>query len=348
MSPTETAVRDDSERQRKRRRSTQRRGGFGVPSKNQETGEFSLSVRSPGQPNRYKTMQLSLSEPGPDEECSITLEPIAEYHLPFMPTGFKEGAVEGQPQLSKAALPCGHGFNAMALLYHFAKNSMTCPFCRAGHANVQINETSIPKHVRWHFVRHLESMKAQETSEQIAADAASATSMLEQEVRHGHGFIPLTRIVLLLFAYDSADGSGSEPPLLALELPLTSSLNLDNLMFASFGFSLAQLNLNLLRLPVRPAAFELGIGLQSLYHGDMLLFRTVRFPSVGATHRVVFARNTLPEGPGEPMAIEVHTMPGVDGLNVFHRIAWAVSIPTFSNFMLSAVQNSGQDEFAAV
>jgi hypothetical protein len=172
--------------------------------------------------------------------------------------------------------------------------------------------------------------------------------MLEQEVRHGHGFIPLTRIVLLLFAFDSADGSGSEPPMLALELPLTSSLNLDSLMFASFGFSLAQLNLNLLRLPVRPAAFELGIGVQSLYHGNMLLFRTVRFPSVGATHRVVFARNTLPEGPGEPMAIEVHTMPGVDGLNVFHRIAWAVSIPTFSNFMLSAVQNSGQDEFAAV
>ena len=334
---------------RKRRKAGPGRPPQGVPTTDAATGQVSLFVRSPGAFKRYKTMLLSLSEPAPDEECSITLEPMAEYQLPFLPPSLKEGIVEGQPKLTKASLPCGHGFNAQALLYHFAKNSMTCPFCRAGHEKVQINEQSVPKHLRWLFTRHLESMKAQDSSEQVATDAAEASRMLEQEVRHGGGFLPMTRVVLLLFAFDSADdGSGPTEPTMVLELPLTSSLNQGVLEFASFGYSLAQLNLNLLRLPNRPTAFELGIGVQSLFHGDTLLFRTVRFPSDGAHHRVVFARNIMPDARGDPMAIQVSTMPGIERLNVFYRMSWTVSVFTFSNIMLDAARNSGHAEFAAV
>ena len=352
MSPPSTTLTTATtdERRRKRRKAGQARPPQGVPTKDPATGQVSLFVRSPGAFNRYKAMLLSLSEPAPDEECCITLEPISEYRLSFLPPSFKEGIMEDHPSLTKASLPCGHGFNALALLYHFAKNSMTCPFCRAGHDKVQINEQSIPKHLRWLFTQHLESMKAQDNSEQIANDAAEASRMLEQEVSHGGGFLPMTRIVLLLFAFDSADddGSGSTEPMMALELPLTSSLNLGVLEFASFGYSLAQLNLNLLRLPNRPRAFELGVGVQSLFHGNMLLFRTVRFPSDGANHRVVFARNTMPDNAGEAMAIQVSTMPGLDRLNVFYRMSWTVSVPAFSNIMLDAARNSGQGEFAAV
>ena len=36
------------------------------------------------------------------------------------------------PTKTAARLPCGHRFNAMALVVHFAKNNLQCPLCRKG------------------------------------------------------------------------------------------------------------------------------------------------------------------------------------------------------------------------
>ena len=321
----------------------------GTPVQDPETGQYSLSVRAA---QRSKTLLLQLSEPAPDEECSITLESIPDYRLPFLQDG-PNSVLETQPNLTKASLPCGHGFNALALLYHFAKNSMTCPICRAGHAKAVMTEQSIPVHVRKHFSRHLASLRAEESHEQIAADALAAARMLEQEVsrRNNSGFMPMTRIVLILYAFDtldvySGDGLSLVEPTLALELPLTSSLDMGTLAFESFGYSLAQLNLNLLRLPTRPRGFEVGIGIQSLFHGNLLLFRTVRFPATGALHRVVFARDAQPT---DPLAVEILTMPGVEDFNVFYRLRWVVALPAFSNMvLLSASQDADGAQIAAV
>ena len=310
---------------------------YGTITQDPATGLFSMLVRSSvGGGTRFnKSIQLSLTEPAADEECNIGLEPIAEYRLPFMPADASLSVTEGQRALTKASLPCGHGFNALALLYHFTKNSMTCPFCRAGHAKVLMSELSIPLSVRGHFTAHLAAMRAEENKEQTEMDAIEATRVMEQEVRRSNGFLPLTRVVLLLFAYDSMDGSGATEPVLALELPLTSSLSLDTLVFASFGYSVAQLNLNLLRLPTRPTGFEIAIGLQSLYHGSLPLFRTARFPSTGPEQRVVFARDLHPS---EAMAVHVSTMAGVEGFSVFCRMTWIVSAPTFSNMLVEAAR----------
>jgi hypothetical protein len=294
-----------------------------------------MLVRSVNGGSRYKSTLLSLSEPAEGEECTIGLEPISGYRLSFMPQESSLSVLEDQPALTKASLPCGHGFSALALLYHFAKNSMTCPYCRAGHAKILMSEQSIPAHVRGHFTRHLAAMYAEENREQSELDAVEATRVMEQEVRRSSGFLPLSRVVLLLFAYDSMDGSGAAEPMLALELPLTSSLSLGTLVFASFGYSVAQLNLNLLRLPTRPTGFEIAIGLQSLYHGSLPLFRTARFPSTGPEQRVVFARDLHP---GEAMAVHVSTMAGVEGLSVFCRMTWIVSAPTFSTMLVEAAR----------
>ena len=318
---------------RKRPRTAARK--YGTPTQDPGTGLFTMLVRSAGGGSRFKSIQLSLSEPAGDEECHIGLEPIAEYRLSFMPQESALSVVEGHPALTKASLPCGHGFNALALLYHFAKNSMTCPFCRAGHAKTLMSEQSVPLGAREHFARHLAAVRAEENREQSEMDAVEATLVMEQEVRRSNGFLPLTRVVLLLFAYDSMDGSGAPEPMLALELPLTSSLSMGTLVFASFGYSVAQLNLNLLRLPTRPTGFEIAIGLQSLYHGSLPLFRTVRFPATGAEQQVVFARD-LPAG--EPMAVHVSTMAGVERLSVFCRLTWIVSAPTFSHMLVEAAR----------
>ena len=362
MSPP-TAEVNNSNNNRKRQRQVQHaarkiRVMQGIPIRNRETGQYTLLARSAGLARQSKTLLLELSEPTPYEECIIAMEAIKDYRLPFMPAGMHDGVVEAMPELTKASLPCGHGFNALALLYHFAKNSMTCPFCRAGHEKHQLNLNSVPKHLRWHFTRHLEATHAEEAREQIAADAATAANMLEQEVSRGAGtsFMPMTRVVLLLFAYGSADSSNNqgqtggtgpaEDPMLVLELPLTSSLNLATLAFASFGYSLAQLNLNLLRLPTRPQSFELAIGMQSMFHGSLTLFRTTRFPAVGPEHRVVFARDMPAEG-SLSMAIQVSTMPGVHGMNVFYRMSWTVSIDAFASMVMHAARESGGDNVIA-
>lgn len=314
-----------------------------MPLQDPETGQYSLLVRAA---QRNKTLLLSLSEPRPDEECSIALESIPDYRLPFLPDG-PQPVLESQPALTKACLPCGHGFNAMALLYHFAKNSMTCPICRAGHAKAVMSVQCVPAHVRKHFSRHLATLRAEESHEQIAADALTAARVLEQEVsrRNNSGFMPMTRIVLIVYAFDTMDvysnhGSSLVEPTLALELPLTSSLETGTLAFESFGYSLAQLNLNLLRLPSRPRGFEIGVGIQSLLHGNMLLFRTVRFPATGALHRVVFARDAQPT---DPLAVEILTMPGVEDFNVFYRLRWVVSLPAFSNMVLLSASRGADD-----
>lgn len=355
MSPpattTPAAEKKTSRKKRPRQRSRQLNG---VPTLDEETGQYTLQVRTPRAQRGSKTLVLRLSEPAADEECSITLEPMREYRLPFVPEEEAQNCVVvGEPALTKASLPCGHGFHALALLYHFAKNSMTCPICRAGHAKAQITEQSVPFHMRKHFAAHLASLRAEESNEQIAADAVAAARMLELEVSrlNNSGFMPMTRVVLILYVFDTMElwrrdlpGQPLVEPILALELPLTSSLNLGILEFESSGYSLGQLNLNLLRLPSRPAAFEVGVGVQSLLHGSMLLFRTVRFPSTGAMHRVVFARNSLPN---EPLAIEVLTMAGVEGLNTFHRLRWAVPVSSFSNMLLLSVTRNMQEEEGA-
>jgi hypothetical protein len=257
--------------------------------------EHSISVRSSGPIERSKSVALQLTAPGEDEECTIAMEPIAQYRLPFLPAEAMACVWEDRPALTKAILPCGHGFSAMALLYHFAKNSMTCPCCRAGHDGVKMGLQSVPTHLRDKFARHLETVQADEVREQIASDAIAATRAMEYEVRLGVS-LPMTRVVLSLHAFESMDSS---EPRLVLEIPLTSSLALGNLAFASYGYYLHQLNLNLRLLPTRPRAFELAVGMQNIFHGSMPLFKTVRFPAEGAGHRIVFASGN------ETMAVEV-------------------------------------------
>lgn len=347
MSPPDTEV--QPEQPRKRQRAAQvppkRRPANGVPFKDQESGKYTLLARAY---QRGKKLEISLSEPGPNEECSITLDPISDYRLPFLPQEVPSCVMTGEPGLTKASLPCGHSFNAMALLYHFTKNSMTCPICRAGHPHAQMASQSLPFHARKHFTQHLESLHTQEVNDQIAADANLAARILQQEVsrRASGGFMPMTRIVLLLHAYDSMDAGSGQDPTWTWELPLTSSLNLGVLEFESFGYSLAQLNLNLLRLPTRPRGFEAAIGIQSLYYGSMVMFRTVRFPSTGSLHRVVFARDAEPT---DPLAIEVITMDGCPDFNVFYRLRWVISVGAFSNMvLLTATRNHVDAEMVAV
>jgi hypothetical protein len=323
-------------RQRKRQRKP-----VAVPAPDPEPSR--LIVRSMGPIDQCKSLSLTISEPEKNEECMIAMEPISDYRLPFMPE--PAVALLSRPTLTKATLPCGHGFNALAVLYHFAKNSMTCPCCRAGHDKVQMGELSIPPHLRRVFSQHLEQVRAEETREQIASDAISATRALEQEVRSlglMGGSLPVTRVMLTLHVYPSLDDGSSVS--WAQELPLTSSLSLGGLAFVSYGYFLRQVNLNLRLLPFRPVAFEIAVSLQNMQYGHWPLFRTARFPAEGPGRRVVFASG---RGPAESMAVEIETGPSVDGSPVLTRMSWSVPIDAFSEMLLGMARED-MGEIAAV
>jgi len=294
-----------------------------------DPGPSRLIVRSMGPVLESKSLCLTLTEPEKNEECAITMDPIADYRLPFyLPEPCT--LLLSRPKLTKATLPCGHGFSALALVYHFAKNSMTCPCCRAGHERVQMGEQSIPPHLRRAFSEHLERVKADETREQIASDAIAATRALEQEVwTMGAGSLPVTRVVLTLHAYSIADDGSTSS--WAQELPLTSSLSPGGLAFVSYGYYLRQVNLNLRLLPIRPTAFEIEVGLQNILHGPWPLFRTARFLAEGPGRRIVFASG---RGPAEGMAVEVETGASVDGCPLLTRLCWGVPVDSFSNMLL--------------
>lgn len=305
----------------------------GVVTLDEETQEYTMVLRAT---QRGKSLVLILSEPEEGEECTIALEPISEYALPF--TTEKPHCVsEDYPRLTKASLPCRHGFSALALLYHFAKNSMTCPCCRAGHAKARLAEHSIPRHLRQAFVRHLLQAQHEETREQIAADAALAASVMEIEVRQRRHLLSSTRVVFLLMAYESMDNSSE--PILALELPLSSSLTGATLVFASFGYFLHQLNLNLRFLPIRPAAFEIAVGVHGVLGGPAPLFRTVRFPMEGPGRRLVFSNSV---SPGQH-AVHIETSIGPEGQPAFASMYWAVSLAHFTQALISAAVAGAED-----
>lgn len=296
---------------------------------------YALTVGAGNGPDSSACMTITLTAPEPDEECAITMEPMAEYRLPFVPDTFKKQClIKTQPTLTKATLPCGHGFSALALVYHFLKNSMTCPCCRAGQANERMGEKFVPPHMRRFFSKQLALTRTAEEQEQITTDALAAAQMLQYEVSYEILALPVTRLVLSLFAFSSLDSSSSPEPTLALELPLTSSLTTGTMECVSYGYSLHQLNLNLGILPVTISAFELGVGVRSLHQqqwGSVALFRTVRFGvQEDATSMLIPAA-----GEDFGLNIEVQMFPTRGAGNpAFARIAWRIGVQEFTDLLV--------------
>ena len=68
-----------------------------------------------------QSIEVTLSIPNEDDECPLTLDPIKDSHVSFLP-----GAVfcKAKPLHSKLTLPCGHSFHSLSLLYSWCRNGM--------------------------------------------------------------------------------------------------------------------------------------------------------------------------------------------------------------------------------
>lgn len=92
---------------------------------------------------RNEKLVVRLFKPTNDEECPITLCPMKDDMLDFLPD---QSFFPHLPELRKAQLPCGHSFGTMNLLYYFSRNSTMCPHCRAGFAS-PLSPDCIPAHL---------------------------------------------------------------------------------------------------------------------------------------------------------------------------------------------------------
>ena len=248
-------------------------------------------------------LPLELSEPQPGEECCIAMEAIDTHRVDWLGEG-EQAVVAGQPHLTKATLPCGHGFHALTLLYHFAKNEMTCPCCRQGQARQQMAWASIPAHLRGAMEARLERVLLEEREAQVASDTLVVSRMLENELQINLGGVMIqgNRQALVLFAYPEMN---SLIPPLVQELPLTMAQTPSGMLeFSTLGSSVRELNRNLRMLPVSLRAFEVVAVTRS--QGVMLLARSERFERGGVVPCV---------GGRVGMAIQVRM--GADGFEHF-------------------------------
>jgi len=131
----------------------------------------------PGMDQKLETWPssiITLSKPGDDEECPISLELIKDSKLDWLPPG--SCFVNTRPDLTKATLSCNHSFSALSLAYLWLKMDMRCPCCRVGHA-FRASEASIPSHIRRKMVSYVkEQLKKEKTKDE--ADSLRDTQAL--------------------------------------------------------------------------------------------------------------------------------------------------------------------------
>lgn len=110
-----------------------------LPGRSLSTKKYRLKAQN------GRALTVELAEPVGDEQCPLTLDSIVEDKLDFLPenTTF----LLNDPKFQKIVLPCGHGFGALNILYHFARNKMLCPCCRAGYNDV-LSGACVPRHIQ--------------------------------------------------------------------------------------------------------------------------------------------------------------------------------------------------------
>lgn len=131
-------------------------------------------------------MRVTIEVPSPDEQCPLTMSPMCEDALEFIPS---ETYVASTPEAKKITLPCGHSFGAMSITYHFARRDMRCPCCRAGHKQ-RLKLESVPFHFRAKLAAQVYKADQDDIDEQTIEDERVAQELESSGMVVNHRFGP--------------------------------------------------------------------------------------------------------------------------------------------------------------
>lgn len=167
-----------------------------------------------------KSMRVKVEVPSPDEQCPLTMSPICEDFLDFIPS---DTYVASTPEARKITLPCGHSFGAMSITYHFARRDMRCPCCRAGHKQ-RLKMESIPFHFRAKLMAHVDKAEQEDVDEQTMEDEQYARELQDRGAgrhselaRYANSLIQERPVNLSVYMYNNETG---ETPATTMEFRL--------------------------------------------------------------------------------------------------------------------------------
>ena len=284
--------------------------------------------------NETKSLCLSmlLSEPSADEECPITMEPIARSYLHFLP-----GAplFEEHPLLLKATLQaCNHSFSATALLFHFACSGMACPCCRQGDAKEFLHVAGcLPERVARPVQEYVQAMRRKEGEEAHRENTEAALAIL----RESEGEFSLSRFLrtqrVAMFIYAFEDDS-SVRPLNVSELPMNVQEREHDVTLTAPRHSIRAWTGNLNAVPVTLRLLHLSLGTRDLMDHILLLdnlpgLRLPDFEQDDAARPYVHHV----QGPERTGTFELEFEQGQE-LPEIRNITWRVPRPVFAQMLL--------------
>jgi len=282
-----------------------------------------LIVRTEGPVDQSDAMIVKISKPEENEECIITMESMSSYKLEFLESD--SSVFEDLPEFRKASLPCGHSFHALALLYHFARNSMACPCCREGSEAV-MDLACIPDHLRRQFSAQVRKQKEADTRDSMADSMTTIAYILEQEVNHNLGdFLLHHRVFVTVYFYETMD---SIRPFIISELPLYCVETQGPLRFESLVSSIRHIHTNLNMVGIDSQAVEMVVGTRSLFDGVVALYRTEKFKFLTSGNQRV--HGTIPmEGTSLSLRLSsAYNKPKLEGLT------WEISKTAFMQLLI--------------
>ena len=184
-------------------------------------GKLLVHMQSRESEAQKHTSLVEFSEPGADEECMITMDNIASYHLDFLPG--QTFSLE-YPNLKKATLHCGHSFSGMAITWHFMSNNMRCPCCRVG-SDLRLSSSCLPSHLKTSMIMKNELDKMAEKAAEERDNLFKAISIFMEGEDVGPSldmFFSTLNAVLTIYWFDEPD---SQCPSVVTEHPLQTSLS---------------------------------------------------------------------------------------------------------------------------
>lgn len=231
-------------------------------------------------------MQAKLEEPVPDEECPMTLEPIATYELECT-AGLNISPTT--PTKTKLTLPCGHGFSAIACLYYFVKKEMKCPLCRHGFDS-RMNPESLPAHLKDKIMKHVTKQWNEDQVEEESDNFQTSVSIMMMDLQDSFiTFHDNHTIVLVVYCYNEDDDT---VPHASFDLEMKSSVVGDNIQFMLSRYALRSLSTNIRQCAVLKIV-QFAIGIRCAQRDFMFLDRSskVSIDSLGTT-RIIPGQRT--------------------------------------------------------
>ena len=284
--------------------------------------------------NETKSLCLSmlLSEPSADEECPITMEPIARSYLHFLPG---VPLFEEHPLLLKATLQaCNHSFSATALLFHFACSGMACPCCRQGNAKEFLHVAGcLPERIARPVQEYVQAMRRKEGEEAHRENTEAALAIL----RESEGEFSLSRFLrthrVAMFIYAFEDDT-SVRPLNVSELPMNLQEREHDVTLTAPRHSIRAWTGNLNAVPVTLRLLHLSLGTRDFMDHILLLdnlpgLRLPDFEQDDAARPYVHHV----QGPERTGTFELEFEQGQE-LPEIRNITWRVPRPVFAQMLL--------------